>query len=157
MRPADLIRIAEARTREYRKPGVPLDCPSGQSKKSTKRGRRGPYREHRPVEEEEVAEVQALPYATAREVADALGMEVGRVRYIRKRYGRGWDRASEICVVCDQRHVWDESAQARSMHLCKACYLAEMRRRDEEERESAAVRQMRKRTRDGRGRGGHQR
>lgn len=144
MRPADLVRLAEARTEAYRKPGPRLrNCPNGHYTKSTCTHR------HR-VTDEEVADVQSLPYATAPEISDATGIPVDRVRYIRKRFGRAWDRARLICCVCDTRPVWEESPGARRLHLCKRCYLAEMRRRDEEERESAAVRQMLKRSRGGR-------
>lgn len=137
------MRLGEERTRAYRKPGVrPRNCPNGHYTEST--------RHRRPVTDEEVADVQSLPYATAPEISDATGIPVDRVRYIRKRFGRAWDGARLICCACDTRPVWEESPGARRMHLCKGCYLKEMRRRDEEERESAAVRQMLKRSRDGR-------
>ena len=101
--------------------------------------------------------MQAHPAETAREVSEMTGIPPNRVAYVRKRFGRGWDRVASVCVACDSRPVWGESPQASRMHLCKGCYLAEMRRRDEEERESAAVRQARKRTRDGMVRGGQER
>lgn len=138
------MRLGEERTRAYRKPGVrPRNCPNGHYTENT-------YSHRHRVTDEEVADVQSLPYATAPEISDATGIPVDRVRYIRKRFGRAWDRARLICCVCDTRPVWEESPGARRLHLCKRCYLAEMRRRDEEERESAAVRQKLKRSRDGR-------
>ncbi len=99
--------------------------------------------------------MQAHPAETAREVSEMTGIPPNRVAYVRKRFGRGWDRAASVCVACDSRPVWQESPPARRMHLCKGCYLEEMRRRHAEDRDGAAVRQMAKRDRDGRGRGGH--
>lgn len=103
---------------------------------------------------EEVAAVRRMPDSSAPEVERETGIPAERVRYIRKRYGRGWDGPG-TCCLCHVRPVWAESAKARRMGLCKGCYLAEERRRAEEERESAALRQYRKRTRDGRKDGGN--
>lgn len=138
----------------YRKPGVPLGkCSHGHFAKSAQDDHGGPYGGWRRVTPEEVAAVQALPDSTAAEVAEALGTGEDRVRYVRKRYGRR--PVVAMCERCHVRPVWAESARARAMGLCKGCFIEEERRRAEEERESAALRQYRKRTRDGRGRGGH--
>lgn len=94
------------------------------------------------------------PDMTAPELGDLMGLTADSVRMARKRYGRWTAHSDAICVLCDQRPVWRESARARGMRLCKACYLAEMRKRSEEDRESARVRQYDRRTRGGAGREG---
>lgn len=84
---------------------------------------------------------------SARELGRLLGRSAYSVARARARYGR-WDTGTErICRACDERPVWEESAKARRMGLCKACYLAEERRRMEEGPEADAVRSMRRRRR----------
>lgn len=90
----------------------------------------------------EILLIHAHPDWTAAELAERLGMRVDQVRYARKRYGRRGG-GPEWCARCDDRPVWVESPGARRAHMCKGCWLREERMRIAEERESAAVRQMR--------------
>lgn len=66
------------------------------------------------------------------------------------RYNRSLAALGALCVSCDERPVWEESPKARSMRLCKGCYLDEVERRDAEEPRANAARQRRfKRSRRG--------
>lgn len=88
------------------------------------------------------------PDMTAGELGELMGLTAASIRHARMRFGR-WPKHSEkVCVMCDQRPVWADSKKARRMHLCKACYLAEMQRQAEEDRESARVRKYRQRVRE---------
>lgn len=87
------------------------------------------------------------PDMEAAELAELMGLTVESVRSARKRFGRFGKGTRGLCIVCDSRPVWAESAKAKRMGLCKGCYLTEMRKRDEERREHAAQRQYRHRTR----------
>lgn len=64
-----------------------------------------------------------------------------RLRHARQRYGRFSTGTDGLCIVCDARPVFDTSAQAKKWRLCKGCYLAERKRRLEEEAESNRIRQ----------------
>jgi len=92
--------------------------------------------------------LQRHPDMTAAELADLMGLTVESVRCARKRFGRWPGRVDGLCIVCDERPVWRESAKARAMRLCKGRYIREERRRDEERREHAAQRQYRHRTKE---------
>ena len=94
----------------------------------------------------EVAYVQAHPLDTAESLGAWLGRSASSVAHIRERYGRAAERRG-VCWCCDARPVWEESRDAARMGLCKGCYLDEMARREDEERESNALRQKRFRNR----------
>lgn len=154
-RAGELIRRAEERTREVYGDGSRVS--SGVSKRHTTENAQGGRRPRRPCTKEEIERVQGMAGATSLEVEAATGIDARRVRYIRWKYGRGWDQSRGLCVCCDERPVWRESARARAMGLCKGCYLREMLRRDDEARMAAKVRQRQKRSRERRDRGGSQR
>ena len=63
------------------------------------------------------------------------------VRHARQRYGRFSTGTDGLCIACDARPVFDTSAQAKKWRLCKGCYLAERKRRFDEEAESNRIRQ----------------
>ena len=88
-----------------------------------------------------VRAMQAHPERTAAEIAAELRVTPSAVRHARQRYGRFPSRADGLCIVCDARPVFDTSAQAKKWRLCKGCYLAERKRRLEEEAESNRIRQ----------------
>lgn len=90
---------------------------------------------------------------TAAELGELLGVSAWAVRHARARFGRYDSGADGLCRRCEDRPVWGESPRARKMGLCKGCYLEEMRKRLAEEREGAAVRQARKRSRERGGNG----
>ncbi len=94
----------------------------------------------------EVAYVQAHPLDTAASLGAWLGRSASSVAHIRERFGRADERRG-VCWRCDARPVWEESRDAARMGLCKGCYLDEMARREDEERESNTLRQKRFRNR----------
>ena len=94
-----------------------------------------------PWSDAEVAVIVMNPAMTAGELSELLpGRSVRAIREKRKRVGR-WRMAGRICVACDSRPVYAESAQAREWGLCKRCYLDERELRLAEERRNAAIRQ----------------
>lgn len=88
-----------------------------------------------------VRRMQAHPDMTAAEIAAALGVTPSAVRHARQRYGRFASGTAGLCIVCDERPVFETSPQARAMRLCKGCYLRERALRAAEEAESNRVRQ----------------
>lgn len=97
----------------------------------------------------ELAVLLANPGMTAGELAALLpGRSARAVREKRKRAGR-WQMAGRLCIACDARPVYAESATALSWGLCKECYLDERERRLDEERRSAALRQRERTWRNG--------
>lgn len=85
--------------------------------------------------------MQAHPERSAAEIAAELRVTPSAVRHARQRYGRFSTGTDGLCIVCDARPVFDTSAQAKKWRLCKGCYLAERKRRLEEEAESNRIRQ----------------
>lgn len=103
-----------------------------------------------PWSDAEVAVIVMNPAMTAGELSELLpGRSVRAIREKRKRVGR-WRMAGRICVACDSRPVYAESAQAREWGLCKRCYLDERELRLAEERRNAAIRQRERTWRNGR-------
>ena len=95
-----------------------------------------------------VSFMQGHPDWTAALIAQEMGTTVGAVEYARKRYGRFAPAdASGLCVVCDERPVFEASREAERLRLCKGCWLKERQQRIDEERESARLRQAAKRAR----------
>lgn len=88
-----------------------------------------------------VRAMQAHPERSAAEIAALLGVTPSSVRHARQRYGRFGSGTGMLCIACDSRPVFDTSAQAKRWGLCKGCYLAERKRRLEEEAESNRIRQ----------------
>ena len=102
-----------------------------------------------PWSDDEVEAIVMNPGMTAAELSGLLpGRSVRAIREKRKRVGR-WRMAGRICVACDSRPVYAESAQALAWGLCKECYLDERERRLDEERRSAALRQRERTWRNG--------
>ena len=91
--------------------------------------------------DEMIGRMQAHPERTAAEIAADLRVTPSAVRHARQRYGRFSTGTDGLCIVCDARPVFDTSAQAKKWRLCKGCYLAERKRRLEEEAESNRIRQ----------------
>lgn len=91
--------------------------------------------------DEMIRRMQAHPERTAAEIAAELRVTPSAVRHARQRYGRFSTGTDGLCIVCDARPVFDTSAQAKKWRLCKGCYLAERKRRLEEEAESNCIRQ----------------
>lgn len=91
--------------------------------------------------DEMIGRMQAHPERTAAEIAAELRVTPSAVRHARQRYGRFSTGTDGLCIVCDARPVFDTSAQAKRWRLCKGCYLAERKRRLEEEAESNRIRQ----------------
>lgn len=95
----------------------------------------------------DLATLWAHPDMGSAELAALMGRTAESVRCARKRHGRfshsGAGADAALCVVCDERVVWEESDQAAAMRLCKGCYLREMRQRKAEDRMSGALRQAR--------------
>lgn len=91
--------------------------------------------------DEMIRRMQAHPERTAAEIAAELRVTPSAVRHARQRYGRFSTGTDGLCIVCDARPVFDTSAQAKKWRLCKGCYLAERKRRLEEEAESNRIRQ----------------
>lgn len=89
-----------------------------------------------------VRAMQAHPERSAAEIAALLGVTPSSVRHARQRYGRFGGGTGMLCIACDSRPVFDTSAQAKKWRLCKGCYLAERKRRLEEEAESNRIRQV---------------
>ena len=122
------------------------DGPFGPSTESTHmplgaelaRRRRKGYRIWTP---DMVRAMQAHPERSAAEIAALLGVTPSSVRHARQRYGRFGSGTGMLCIACDSRPVFDTSAQAKRWGLCKGCYLAERKRRLEEEAESNRIRQ----------------
>ena len=86
------------------------------------------------------------PDLSSTELQDLLPRHTARaIRDQRRRHGR-WKMAP-LCCVCGGRPVWVESPRAKRLGLCKGCFLDEERLRLEEDVESAAVRQQRRRKR----------
>ena len=91
--------------------------------------------------DEELQTLRTHPEMTSRELSEILpGRSALAIRHMRARYGR-WQAAIPICSVCGQRIVWTESARAKSMGLCKGCYLHEMEHRNKESARANALRQ----------------
>lgn len=88
-----------------------------------------------------IRRMQAHPERTAAEIAAELRVTPSAVRHARQRYGRFGSGTGMLCVVCDERPVFDTSPQALRLHLCKGCWLRERARRAAEEAESNRVRQ----------------
>lgn len=88
-----------------------------------------------------VRAMQAHPERTAAEIAAELRVTPSAVRHARQRYGRFSTGTDGLCIACDARPVFETSPQAKKWRLCKGCYLAERKRRLEEEAESNRVRQ----------------
>lgn len=100
-----------------------------------------------------VRTMQRHPDMTAAELGELMGLTAESIRQARKRFGR-WSKGTDaLCVMCDERPVWGTSKAARQLRLCKHCFTVEERRRQEEERERAALRKFRQRTREGAGQG----
>lgn len=91
--------------------------------------------------DEMIGRMQAHPERTAAEIAAELRVTPSAVRHARQRYGRFSTGTDGLCILCDARPVFDTSAQAKKWRLCKGCYLAERKRRLEEEAESNRIRQ----------------
>lgn len=91
--------------------------------------------------DEMIRRMQAHPERTAAEIAADLRVTPNAVRHARQRYGRFSTGTDGLCIACDARPVFDTSAQAKKWRLCKGCYLAERKRRLEEETESNRIRQ----------------
>ena len=91
--------------------------------------------------DEMIRRMQVHPERTAAEIAAELRVTPSAVRHARQRYGRFSTGTDGLCIVCDARPVFDTSAQAKKWRLCKGCYLAERKRRLEEEAESNRIRQ----------------
>ena len=91
--------------------------------------------------------VRRHPELTAAELAALLpGRTVQAVKRQRSRIGRFPEQdAPRLCIRCDDRPVWAESAKARKWGLCKGCFVEEEERRISEEASAALVRQHRKR------------
>lgn len=91
--------------------------------------------------DEELETLRTHPEMTSRELSEILpGRSALAIRHMRARRGR-WQAAVPICSVCGQRVVWTESARAKSMGLCKGCYLHEMEHRRREDARANALRQ----------------
>lgn len=102
-----------------------------------------------PWSDDEVAVITMNPGMTSVELSELLpGRSVRAIREKRKRVGR-WRMAGRVCVACDSRPVYAESAQAREWGLCKRCYLDERELRLAEERRNAAIRQRERTWRNG--------
>lgn len=99
-----------------------------------------------------VLAMQAHPERSAAEIAALLGVTPSSVRHARQRYGRFGSGTGMLCVVCDERPVFETSPQAMRLHLCKGCWLRERARRAAEEAESNRVRQSVHRGKTGAGR-----
>lgn len=97
--------------------------------------------------EREIATIKRHPEMTARELASLLpGRSVQAVKRKRTRLGRFPKREDAgLCVACDERPIWAESAHGRAWRMCKGCTLSEEQRRLDEESSAALVRQHRKR------------
>ena len=81
----------------------------------------------------------------AEELAQSLpGRTAAAIRVARHRYGRYRKSLSDLsglCIVCDERPIWDDSQSAKHMKLCKGCYLRELRERELDEKAANARRQ----------------
>lgn len=99
----------------------------------------------------EIATILRNPGMTAKQLAALLpGRSVQAVKRKRSRIGRfPGDGGAGLCVRCDERPVWSESAHGRAWRMCKGCTLAEEQQRIDEEAAAALVRQHRKRRRGG--------
>lgn len=91
--------------------------------------------------DEMIGRMQAHPERTAAEIAADLRVTPSAVRHARQRYGRFSTGTDGLCIACDARPVFSTSPQAKRWRLCKGCYLAERKRRLEEEAESNRIRQ----------------
>lgn len=82
------------------------------------------------------------PEMTAEELARLLPRRSPKaIRNRRSRKGRWSKSRVPLCSRCDERPVWQESPRARSMGLCKGCYLHEMEHRSREDARANALRQ----------------
>lgn len=93
--------------------------------------------------EDEDAILLGHPEMSATELSDSLlpGRSPKAIRRRRERIGRWGSETAPVCRKCDARPVWEESARARRMGLCKGCYLDEMEHREREDRRANALRQ----------------
>lgn len=123
----------------------------GSNEPSAKKAQKG-HRAYRRWSEEEKRVLWEHPGMSSAALAAIMpGRSPVSVRRARARFGRTDGTIAGLCVRCDDRPVWGESARARKMRLCKGCYLREEAMRLEEERESARVRKMRERGGGGKG------
>ena len=93
--------------------------------------------------EREDSVLLAHPDMTASELSRTVltGRSAKAIQRRRDRIGR-WSAVSKpMCARCGDRPVWSESPRARSMGLCKGCYLHEMEHRKQENRRANALRQ----------------
>ena len=79
------------------------------------------------------------PEMSSQALARRLGRTYAAVR--RKRAALGRYSGRRPCALCGQRPVWDASARARRMRLCRGCFEEEMRRSDAERAEANRRRQ----------------
>ncbi len=83
------------------------------------------------------------PDWTARELHELIPRHsVAGIKAHRTKIGRYNPSRVGVCVVCGERPIFAESAEAFRYGLCKACYLRERERRNQEEAWSARVRQQ---------------
>lgn len=106
----------------------------------------------RPWTWRELCVVWDHPDWTAADVAGLLDDRSAKaVRRVRERYGRYRTGRVPVCSKCGERPVWEESAHARRLGLCKGCYLdeEEMRLKDRKRNDALRQRRMRDRRRNG--------
>lgn len=91
--------------------------------------------------EKELEILSSHPDMTSTELSELLpGRTSMAVRHMRMRHGRYIPQA-QLCSICTQRVVWTNSTRAKTMGLCKGCYLHEMENRDREDKRANALRQ----------------
>lgn len=91
---------------------------------------------------QELQILRAHPDMTSGQLARLLpGRTPAAVRHMRMRAGRWGQPLGGLCICCDARPVWEESARAQAMRLCKGCYIEEMGRRLDEQPAANALRQ----------------
>jgi hypothetical protein len=90
---------------------------------------------------ERIETMQSRPDLSAAALAEMLGTTAQAVRQARSRFGRFPPRGGSLCICCDERPVWVESAAARTARLCKGCYLREREQRLKERQLELRVRQ----------------
>lgn len=82
------------------------------------------------------------PDWTARELHELIPRHtVKAIKDHRTKIGRYNPSRVGVCVVCGERPIFAESAEAFRYGLCKACYLRERERREQEEAWSGRIRQ----------------
>lgn len=106
------------------------------------------------------------PDWTARELHELIPRHsVAGIKAHRTKIGRYNPSRVGVCVVCGERPIFAESAEAFRYGLCKACYLKERERRNQEAAWSVRVRQrahknrlrLARETREGNGDGARKR